>query len=166
MRPEIPTPPVRRGVHGPAVATAAWLLICVHAMPLDAWASKRTSGVFLQAEVPPKLRAGEAITLKLQVGGVTAADGASIEVRRAGQRDVLFATRLRKGEQRTFEIPYVASADSLQHVDVFTRQGNRSSVQSIEIPVGSARMLATSEGVRRTTPTGEVVISLPARSVP
>lgn len=154
--------PSRRLPLGPgmlSVAASAFFL-CVASPAL---AAKPSSGVAVQAEVPAKLRVGEAFTLKLRVAKVTAADGASIEVREPGSGKVLFSTRLNAGEMRSIEVPYRATRDGMQYLDVVTRQGTRSSVQSVALPVGSGAVALKSEGKPVTTPSGEKVISLPAK---
>jgi hypothetical protein len=135
---------------------SAWL-------PAPAHAGKPSSGVSVQASVPAKLRTGEAFTLKLRVGKVTAAEGASLEVREPASGKLVFSTRLNAGETRNLDVPYTATRDGMQYLDVITRQGQRSSVQSVALAVGSGAVELKSEGKPLTTPSGEKVISLPAK---
>jgi hypothetical protein len=122
------------------------------------------SGVQVRPTVPAKIALGETVTVKLEISGVTAADGATVEVRETGTRNPLVSTRVAAGEQRTIEFPYTGRADGMQFIDVTTAQGGRMTVQSLPLRVGSGELKLKPEGQRRTTASGESVISLPAAS--
>jgi hypothetical protein len=123
---------------------------------------KPTSGVVVTYSAPAKVAVGETVTLRLQISGVSAADGASVEVRDAAGRTTLLSTRVAAGEQKTLELPYTGRADGMQFIDVVTAQGGRSSVQSLPIRVGSGELKLKPHGQRSATAGGEAVISLPA----
>lgn len=120
------------------------------------------SGVLMRHTVPDKIAVGETVTLRLQFSGVTAADGATVEVRDLGARTTLVSTHLAQGEQRTLEIPYTSRADGMQFVDVITMQAGRATVQTLPLRVGTGELKLKPHGQRQTTATGESVISLPA----
>ena len=124
------------------------------------------SGVLMRPVVPEKIAVGEAVTLKLAFSGVTAADGATVEVRDPATRTTLLSARLAQGEQRTIELPYTGRTDGMQFIDVATTQAGRSTVQSIALRVGTGEVKLKPEGQRQTTPSGEAVISLPAATPP
>ena len=123
---------------------------------------KPTSGVVVQHSVPDKIAIGETVTLQLQFSGVTAADGAMVEVRDPSTHDTLVSVRLAQGEQRTIELPYMSRTDGMQFVDITSTQGGRTSVESVALRVGSGELRLKPQGSRQTTATGENVISLPA----
>ena len=125
---------------------------------------KPNSGVVVAPTVPDKIAVGETITVRLQISGVSAADGAGIEVRDPATRTVLLTGRLAQGEQKTIELPYTGRADGMQYLDVTTTQAGRSTVQSVPLRVGTGELKLKPEGQRRTTASGEAVISLPAAS--
>lgn len=126
--------------------------------------AKPGSGVMVNATVPAKVGLGETVTVRLQISGVTAADGASVEVRDAATQATLLSTRLAAGEARTIDVPYTGRTDGMQYLAVTTTQAGRSSVQAVAVPVGSGQIKLKPEGQRRTTASGETVISLPASS--
>lgn len=126
--------------------------------------AKPGSGVIVNATVPAKVGLGETVTVRLQISGVTAADGASVEVRDAAAQATLLSTRLAAGEARTIDVPYTGRTDGMQYLAVTTTQAGRSSVQAVAVPVGSGQIKLKPEGQRRIAPGGETVISLPASS--
>ncbi len=151
-----------------APATAASGPMPAAAKPATAWQSvsgKHTgSGVVLRYAVPEKMAVGEAITVRLQFSGVTAPDGATVEVRDRAARATLLALPLPAGEQRTIEVPYTGRADGIQFLDVTTTQAGRMTVVSVPLRVGTGELKLKPDGQRRTTAGGDAVISLPAAS--
>ena len=123
---------------------------------------KPTSGVVVRYVVPTKIAVGETVTLRLQFSGVTAADGAMVEVRDPSTHETLASMRLERGERRIVELPYTSVTYGMQFVDVITVQRGRSSVQSVPVRVGSGELRLKTQGTRQTTATGENVISLQA----
>ena len=123
---------------------------------------KVSSGVVVRHSVPDKIAVGETVTLRLQFSGVTAVDGATVEVRDPSTRDMLVSLWLARGELRTIELPYISRTDGMQFIDITTAQAGRNSVQSLPLRVGSGELTLKPEGKRQTTTKGEDVISLPA----
>jgi methionine-rich copper-binding protein CopC len=142
-----------------ALSAAAVLVL---ATP-QALAHKRTSGVVVQAEMPAKWRVGETATIRLHISGVNAFDGATVEVLEPATRRTLYSAQLARGEVRTVELPYTATRDGVQYLDILTRQAARSSVRSLAVAAGSGQVALKREGTVLTTPEGEAVVSLPAQ---
>lgn len=134
--------------------------------PTPAWqavSGKHTgSGVVLRYAAPEKMAVGEAVTVRLQLSGVTAPDGATVEVRDRAARATLITLSLARGEERTVDLPYTGRADGMQFIDVSTTQAGRMTVVSVPLRVGTGELKLKPEGQRRTTAGGEAVISLPA----
>ncbi len=122
------------------------------------------SGVVVRHTVPDKIALGESVTLRLQFSGVTAADGATVEVRDLAARATVATLKLAQGEEKTLELPYTGRSDGMQFIDVITTQAGRSTVQSVPLRVGTGQIKLKTEGQRSTTSSGEAVISLPAAS--
>lgn len=150
----------------PSAAPAASGTPPAAAKPAPAWQSvsgKHTgSGVVLRYAVPDKMAVGEAVTLRLQLSGVTAPDGATVEVRDRAARALLLTQQLSAGEERTIEIPYTGRTDGMQFLDVTTTQAGRLTVVSVPLRVGTGELRLKPEGQRRATAGGDAVISLPA----
>lgn len=125
---------------------------------------KPGSGVSVTHVAPARIGVGETVSVRLRFAGVTAADGATIEVRDPATKMTLLSTQLAQGEQRAVDLPYTGRSDGMQYLDVITTQGGRSSVLSVPLAVGSGQLKLKTEGERRTTADGEAVISLPAAS--
>lgn len=145
-------------------AAARWLVAaaCL-GLALPAQASKPGSGVTVRAELPKTLKVGEQGTLKLRVSEVSAADGASVEVRDPATGETLFQAALARGEARSFDVPFTARRDGVQHLDIVTRQGTRASVKSLPVAVGHGAADLKTEGKPMLTPSGERIISLPSK---
>lgn len=120
------------------------------------------SGVVLRYAVPDKIAVGETFTVRLQFLGVTANDGATVEVRERATRTSLLSLSLTAGEPRTVELPYASRVDGMQFLDVSTTQGGRVTVQSIPLRIGTGELKTKPQGQRSTTADGDAVISLPA----
>lgn len=120
------------------------------------------SGVVTRFALPAKIAVGETVTVQLQFVGVSAPDGATVEVRDRATRAAVLTLNLAAGEQRTVELPYSSRSDGMQFLDITTTQGGRMTVQSIALRVGSGELKLKPQGQRNTTADGGAVISLPA----
>ncbi|MBL8287063.1 MAG: hypothetical protein JNL85_03685 [Rubrivivax sp.] len=151
---------------GAALASAAAPAASGKATPAAAAKphGKPGSGVSVTPVVPSRIGIGETVSVRLRLAGVSAADGATVEVRDPATKLTLLSTQLAQGEQRTIDLPYTGRSDGMQYLDVITTQGGRSSVLSVPLAVGSGQLRLKTEGERRTTADGEAVISLPATS--
>ncbi len=119
------------------------------------------SGVAVRYAVPAKIAVGETVTVQLQFLGISAPDGATVEVRDRATRATVLSLNLAAGEQRTVELPYSNRTDGMQFLDITTTQGGRMTVQSIPLRVGSGELKLKPQGQRNTTADGGAVISLP-----
>jgi hypothetical protein len=148
-----------------ALAWALALLVAATGLTFSslAHAHKRGSGVSVAASAPKTLKAGETGTLSLKLGQVTAAEGASVEVRNPATGQVLYSSRLNRGESRTVNVDIVGASPGMQYLDIVTRQGADASVQTVAVSVGGARPALKREGQLKVTPGGEAVVSLPAK---
>jgi hypothetical protein len=136
------------------------------AAPAAKWETARGkhtgSGVVVRYSVPDKIAVGETVTVRLMIAGVSAAEGASVEVRDPATQAVLLSTRAERGEEKAAELRITARNDGTQYLDVQTTQAGRLTVQSIALRVGSGKTALKAEGQKQTTATGETVISMPA----
>lgn len=148
------------GTDGPAPSAARAL--GKPAAMMRAASKANGSGVVLRYGVPDKIAVGEVVTVRLHFAGVTATEGAAVEVREVGTRRQLLTLRLRPDDPGTVEFLYAARTDGLQYLDVTTQQAGRISVQSVPLRVGSGNLALKEEGRRLVTPSGESVISLPS----
>lgn len=128
-----------------------------------AHAHKRGSGVSVEAAAPKTLKAGETGTLTLKLGQVTAPEGASVEVRNPATGQVLYSSRLNRGESRTVNVDIGGASQGMQYLDIVTRQGTGASVQTVAVAVGGARPVLKREGQLKVSPNGEAVVSMPAQ---
>jgi hypothetical protein len=149
--------------HARALALA--LLVAATGLTVSslAHAHKRGSGMSVEATAPKTLKPGETGTLTLKLSQVTAADGASVEVRNPATGQLLYSSRLNRGESRTVSVDIAGTSEGMQYLDIVTRQGTGASVQSVAVSVGGARPVLKREGQLKVTPSGEAVISLPAK---
>lgn len=120
------------------------------------------SGVVLSYRVPEKIAVGETVTIMLHFDGITAADGAAVEVREVTTRRQMLSLRLQPGEPQTVEFLFTALSDGMQYLDVTTRHAEGLSVQSLPLRVGSGKLTLKEGGRRLVTPAGEGLISLPS----
>jgi hypothetical protein len=128
------------------------------------------SGITLRYRVPQALAPGEAALVRLELSNVTAA-GAELELR-AGDPAVQLLVdgqppagpiTLVPGAVRALDVQ-VRAPDGLHFLNVFTRQGGRSSAASVPLRVGSGQARVRAQGTEvKTTPGGEKIIPLPGR---
>jgi hypothetical protein len=147
------------GASGPPAKTNAANKATVTA---TASAKANGSGVVLRYTVPQRIALGETVVVRLAFAGVSAADGAAVEVTESEGGRVLLALRLAQGEQREVDLSYTGQVDGMQYLNVATSQNGRMTVQSVPLAVGSGKMALKQGGTRIVTPSGEAVISMPA----
>jgi hypothetical protein len=127
------------------------------------------TGLTLRYAAPTVMKAGVASALRIEVAGARSAD-ARIELRPSSPdlsltqngievREVM----LSPGQTHTLELQATASVDGLYHVTVVLHQGGRSAVSAVAMKAGSGTVSMKSEGAVQTTPSGERVISMPAK---
>lgn len=120
------------------------------------------SGVVLRYTVPQRIALGETVAVRLSFSGVSAAEGAAVEVIEADGGRRLLALQLAQGERRDVDLSYTGRTDGMQYLNVTTTQGGRTTVQQVPLAVGSGKRALKQDGTRQVTPSGEAVISLPA----
>lgn len=130
--------------------------------PVSASSKPHGSGVALRYLVPPDIRPGQTINVKLDFSNITADDGARVIVRIVEPRLQLADFYVQKGEERTLDLPLTTSVDGTLYLAVSSTQAGRTSVQVVPVRVGSGKVVLQPQGTRRITPSGESVTSLPA----
>ena len=141
------------------------------AAPMKRAATKANStGLVLRYAAPDTLKAGQATPLRLELSGATA-DGASVELRTSspdivitqGGRAVQGPMALARGATRTIDLLVTAPADGAHHLSVLMSQGGRVAVSAVPLKVGTGAVSRKTEGSVEVTPSGERVISMPAK---
>jgi hypothetical protein len=130
-----------------------------------------STGLVLRYAAPDTLKVGQATPLRIELSGATS-DGANVELR-ASSPDIVVATQdgravqgpiaLARGATRTIDLLVTAPADGAHHLTVVMSQGGRSSVSAVPLKVGTGAVSRKTEGKVETTPSGERVISMPAK---
>jgi hypothetical protein len=130
------------------------------------------SGVLLRYGMPAALNPGQAATVRLQLSRIVAPAGAQVELRAADPalqftlegQPVNGPIELSRGEVRELQLQVLAANEGLYRLSVLTRQNGRVSAVSVPIRVGNVPVQAKARGAAvQVTPTGEKVVSLPAR---
>lgn len=130
-----------------------------------------STGLVLRYAAPDTLKAGQATPVRIELSGASS-DGASVELR-GSSPDIVVVTQdgravqgpiaLARGDTRTIDVLVTAPTDGTHHLSVLMSQGGRSAVSAVPLKVGTGAMSMKSEGQVQTTPSGERVISMPAK---
>jgi hypothetical protein len=129
-----------------------------------------STGLVLHYAAPDTLKAGQATPLRIELSGVSS-DGASVELR-ASSPDIVITQdgramqgpiALARGATRTIDLLVTAPADGAHHLTVLMSQGGRVAVSALTLEVGTGPVTRKTEGKVETTPSGERVISMPAK---
>lgn len=124
------------------------------------------SGIVLAYEAPARAELNQASVLTLRLSGI-AAEGASIELRAPAGLTVTPSggtIALPRGVETTLALSVTPTAHGVHYLDVFTRQNGRISAHSIAVSTGTATTQHLKRaGSAQTTPSGERIVSLPAR---
>jgi hypothetical protein len=129
-----------------------------------------STGLVLRYAAPDTLKAGQATPLRIELSGASS-DGASIELRASSPdivvtqdgRPVQGPIALARGATRTIDLLVTAPADGAHHLTVLMSQGGRVAVSALPLKVGTGAVLRKTEGTVEVTPSGERVISMPAK---
>jgi hypothetical protein len=134
-------------------------------------AKANSTGLVLRYAAPDTLKAGQATPLRIELSGASS-DGASVELR-ASSPDIVVTTQdgravqgpiaLTRDATRTIDLLVTAPADGAHHLTVVMSQGGRSSVSAVPLKVGTGAVSRKTEGKVEITPSGERVISMPAK---
>ena len=129
-----------------------------------------SNGLVLRYAVPAILKAGQATPVRIEVSGAMD-DRASVELR-ASQPDIVVTQdgrtlqgqlALTRGVVRTLDLLVTAPVDGAHHLTVLMSQGGRIAVSAVPLRVGSGAVSRKTEGKVEVTPSGERVISMPAK---
>jgi len=129
-----------------------------------------STGLALRYTVPDTIKAGVATPLRIELSGARG-DDARVELR-ASQADIVVTQdgralpgpiALPRGAVRTMDLVVTVPADGIYHLSVLMSQGGRRAVAAVPLRVGSAALSRKAEGTPQTTPSGERVISMPAK---
>lgn len=123
------------------------------------------SGVSVNARVDGAPAAGQPFAITLNFSGVSDPAGATVEVSADGGLQLSGATRatLPAGSGGSMALTATAPADGMYFLNVFTRQGTLAGATSVPVKVGSGQMSLEKRGQVKSMPSGERVISLPAK---
>jgi hypothetical protein len=139
-----------------------------------AWVTARqkhnASGLLLRYQTPAAVKAGQRGQVVLTIAGVTAPEGAQVELKGSdpamvillGGSPVNAPITMAAGGLRRMDLDIANAPEGLHYVNVFMTQQGRSSVVAIPIKVGHGQMTQKPQGEMQTTPSGEKVIVLPA----
>ncbi|MEJ8845715.1 hypothetical protein [Variovorax rhizosphaerae] len=126
---------------------------------------KNGSGVDVQYSVDGSVGVGQAATVEIQFDGITDPAGGSARfsadagLTLAGAGDL----QLPPGQTTTVTLRATPGSEGIAYVNVFTTQNGLSSAISIPVQVGASAPKLRSAGELQKQPTGEAVISMPAR---
>ncbi len=127
------------------------------------------SGVKLSATTPKNIAIGQAALVTLTFDAPSGDDAvakvrvpAGVTVTRA-DGSALGDIALTRGQATKVDLLVNAQNDGMQFLDVTTMQSGRSSIQSVPLKVGSGTLVMKSNGNVITTPSGERIVSMPAK---
>jgi hypothetical protein len=128
------------------------------------------SGMNLRYRTPDGVKLGQRAQVALVVSGVTAADGAQIELKASDPAMTLTMNgnpvnapmTLAAGEVRSLNLDIANAPEGLHYVTLYMTQNGRTSVVAVPVKVGHGQSLKKPDGQVQTTPSGEKIIVLPS----
>ncbi len=127
------------------------------------------SGVSMRATTPKSFAIGQPTRITINFGAADG-DGATAKLQAPAGATItrvdgsaISEIALARGRATSVDVFVTAQADGMQYVDVTTSQAGRFSVQSIALKVGSGALNHKPSGALMTTPSGEKIISMPAK---
>ncbi len=128
------------------------------------------TGLVLRYATPDTIKAGQATPLRIELSGASS-EGASVELRASSPdivvtqdgRAVQGPIALARGATHRIDLLVTAPADGAHHLTVVMSQGGRVAVSAVALVVGNGAVVRKTEGKVETTPSGERVISMPAK---
>ena len=128
------------------------------------------SGVMLRYRDGGTVKNGQTATVSLVLAGITAAEGAQIEIKTSDPAMVVLRDGnpvnapidLPAGGQHRIDLTVANAPEGLHYVNVFMTQRGRTSVAGVPVKVGHGQRQQKAEGRLETTPSGERVIVLPS----
>jgi hypothetical protein len=122
------------------------------------------SGVVVQYQVGATPQPGQPTAVVLQFDGVTAPDGATVQLTPDSGLSLQGSATLTLPQGRSTATVRVASErQGLAYLNLFISQSGASSVVSIPIQTGGSAPALKSTGELKTTPDGERIITLPVK---
>jgi hypothetical protein len=146
----------------PAATTTGWIT------PRQ---KHNASGLLLRHLPVSPVKAGQRAQVALVLSGITAEDGAQVELRGSDPAMVLTLQgnpvtaplQLSPGQMRRLDIEVLNAPEGLHYVNVFMTQRGRSNVVAVPVSVGHGRASQKPHGQVQTTPSGERIVVLPAQ---
>jgi hypothetical protein len=128
-------------------------------------AKKGGSGVNVAYRIEGAAQPNVPARITVELSGVTAQEGATaaFSAEEPAWLQGAAALRLKPNQTTTASLELTASSDGMYFVNVATTQAGRSSVVQIPVKVGAGAAQLQKQGTVQTTPSGEQVISLPAK---
>ena len=123
------------------------------------------SGVTLQARLDAKPQVGRGTPVILQFDGVTAPEGATVELSADPGLTISgsAALALPANKRTSVTVTVVSEREGLAYLNVFITQKGATSAISVPIQTGTAAPVLKSSGELKTTPEGENIIMMPAK---
>ncbi|WPG37310.1 hypothetical protein [Variovorax sp. EBFNA2] len=123
------------------------------------------SGVKLQYRLDGAPQAGKPTVVVLQFDGVSdpAGAGVTLTVDAGLTLSGNASLSLPPGQRSDASVTVVSEGDGLAYLNVFIKQGGRTSAISIPIQTGSAAPAMKGNGEIKSLPSGDHIISLPAK---
>lgn len=130
-----------------------------------ATAKRGGSGVNVAYRVEGAAQPNVPARITVELSGVTAREGASaaFSAEEPAWLHSAAAHSLKPNQTSTASLELTAPSDGMYFVNVTTTQAGRSSVVQIPVKVGAGAAKLEKQGAVQTTPSGERVISLPAK---
>jgi hypothetical protein len=128
-------------------------------------AKRGGSGVHVAYRIEGAAQPNVPARITVELSGVTAQQGASasFSAEEPAWLRSAAALTLRPNQRHTATLEVTAPADGMYFVNVITTQAGRSSIVQIPVKVGAGAAKREKQGTVQTAPSGERVISLPAK---
>jgi hypothetical protein len=127
------------------------------------------SGLDVSAKTPASMAVGVPTRVTLTFDAASSAGATARVLNKRGlsvtslDGSALSDIPLRQGGTTVVDVLVTAAGDGAQHFAVATMQEGRTSVRAVPLKVGSGKLRLKTEGTLVTTPSGEKIISMPAK---
>lgn len=133
-------------------------------------AKANASGLTLRYSVPSGLRAGQPALVQLLISGARtsdasvqlSADSAALSIKVDGTTPS-GPIALAPGAERRIDVEVRARSDGMHYLTAVLSQNGRRGASAVPLRVGTGAVSMKREGQAQTTPSGERIISLPAK---
>jgi hypothetical protein len=128
-------------------------------------AKRGGSGVNVAYRIEGAAQPNVPARITVELSGVTAREGATaaFSAEEPAWLHGAAALSLRPNQTNAASLEFTAPSDGMYFINVTTTQAGRSSIVQIPIKVGAGAARLEKQGTVQTTPSGEQVISLPAK---